>query len=131
MFKLLFLPRGYLTLIALFWAYEHGLLDSMFQTSDSPVAAQIVEWLNSAGKQEGEFATEPDSMPPAEYATLKNQILEELSAFDPPSVETTPSRFEYLQSQAHDGADARDGEQSQSRSEIPQDIKNYLHKYFR
>jgi len=123
--KMLFLPRGYLTVVALFWAYDSGLFDSIARSPNSPTATSISEWLKVEEKAEPEITPIIDSMPPAEFATLKDEILQELSAFDQQSTHSSQTSFDSLQ------MNSVEEDLPQKRSEAPRGIKNYLHKIFR
>ncbi|MBD3673709.1 MAG: hypothetical protein HUJ26_09320 [Planctomycetaceae bacterium] len=82
MFKLLFLPRGYLTLFVLFWTYQNGWWDSWPLSDLRPATTCLIQWLkpleiswNNANESSGR----PDA---GQHEVLKLQILEELSKYD-------------------------------------------------
>ena len=114
---MLFLPRGYVTFLALFWAYQNGSLDSLLNSTDPPTATQIAQWLRPT-ESNSEFAS-PVSK--TDRTSLKSQILEELSNVDPvpvsdESAANTTTRIETS---------------GEMRSEIPLDFRGYLHRIFR
>ncbi|MDB4638080.1 MAG: hypothetical protein P8M30_02660 [Planctomycetaceae bacterium] len=125
MFKMLFLPRGYFTIVALFWAYDYGLFDSISQSPDYPTGTSMTEWLKPGDTPKDEMTAAIDLMPPAEFASLKDEILKELSALDQQLADN--SQTSLVQSQTS----SRREDQGQRRSEVPRDIKIYLHKLFR
>jgi len=120
MLKLLFLPRGYVTIFALFWWFQNGELDFWREPDQRPTATQIVAWLSSSN-QNSQSEIEVINPPDTEHTRLKSQILAELAKYERSHTSETAVPLEN-----------RDSELTgQMRSEIPPEIGDYLHKLFR
>jgi len=114
----------------LFWAFEAGLFDSLAQAPQSAQITQMWDWLKPETISESDSVSEYELMPPAEFAILKDKILAELSTVDQQVSIEHSSPFSPQNSESQVEAESPD-QGIERRSEVPRDIRYFLHKIFR
>jgi len=120
MFKLLFLPRGYLTFLILFYAYQTGWMERVLQSTDTPSATAVLQWFDSARPPSPTPASRPEQSAPS-VEELKSEILQELTRLEQEA--RAGSEFQTVTPQRT--------EPNEIRSEVPTDIQGYFHRMLR